>query len=737
MAGLLDTLRSTIGVSGRRVYETEKKQPPFSGLSLKEKLQRIVLDKRIQGRDQRQRNHAVWYLMALYYRGYQHVELSESGDRFDVFEREDFYVENQFRKHVDHVKQLLNKMEGDVIVRPGSSSPQDLATARVADPILASQMDEVGHETLLDIKNLYKCLFGNAFIFTDYIQNKKYGSIVTPKYSYEERPGIDGEPMLSKVANGYTTEHRGKQIATVCSPLEINVSPDIRPFTETPFIQWISRQDIDLLNYIYPGLNLNSGDSQAESDMAMEYLENLGNMSGNVLGDPVTHSGEDARRQKAELVRTWLLPCEFRGDKELEKEFPDGAHITTVNGKCVEYYPEALQDRWTHEVLIPVPHALLGDGLYDAILMQDQINEINSLLIQHMRYTTVGRTYYNSSAFDASKNIVNDPAYSFVPVAVPMEGRITDTFAQAGPTALSQDVPAWLATVKQAMQDMTSAYDPATGKGLGANTPYSQSVFLTERAQSRWEGSLRYNRPEMIRFRRQLLEDAKRRDSIRVSMTDNIGQWSFEQYTAADLQGSVDILLTNTDFKPKSRAEQVQGLQMLTTLLPIIQTMSPKQKLRVEELLGLPPDSNPMSTQIARARRMIDLLTKGEEIAPLALVDDPQAQVPVFQDFLASEEGDALADTPEGQQIRTNIYMYMATLIQMGVAQMSSPGGQAAAQIQGRMPQPQGQPGGPPPSEGKPPGGQPGQPGGGPGSAEQPNAQSPAQPAPPVSAPSA
>src|SRR3990167_2849097 len=714
MAGLLDSLRSTLGVPGRRVYETEKKSPPFTGLSSKEKLQRIVLEKRIQGRDNRQRNQAVWYLMALYYRGHQSVELSESGDRFDVYERDDYYVENQFRKHVDHVTQIQNRMEGDVIVRPASNSPIDLATARVADPILTSQMDEIGYDTVLDLKNLYKCLFGNAFIFTDYLKNKKYGSIVTPKYSYEERPGPDGEPLLSKVVNGYATEHKGRQICTVCSPLEINISPDIRPFTETPFLQWISRQDIDLINYIYPGLNLQSGDSEAETDMAQHYLEVLGNLQGSIGGDAYT-SG-DSRRMKVELARTWLQPCEFKGDKELEREFPDVAHITTVNGKCVEYYPEALQDRWTHEVLIPVPHSLLGDGLYDAILMQDQINEINSLLIQHMRYTVVGHKVYDSNIIDP-KDVVNHPANGWIPGKPGLDKSIRDAAQDLSPNALSQDVPAWLATVKQAMQDMTSAYDPATGKGLGANTPYSQSVFLTERAQSRWQGSLSYNRPEMIRFRRQLLEDAKRIDSIKVSMTDNIGQWSFQQYTAADLQGSVDILLSNTDFKPKSRAEQVQGLQMLTTLVPIIGSMPPKQKLRVEELLGLPPDANPMSGQISRAYRMIDRIKKGETIAPLPLVDDPQSQVPVFSDFLASEEGEALAESEP--ETFANVYLYMSTLLNMGVLQMGSPGGQMAMQIQGRGQQPPGQDGGPPPAgQPKPAGGQPGQPGGGPGSAK-------------------
>jgi hypothetical protein len=278
------------------------------------------------------------------------------------------------------------------------------------------------------------------------------------------------------------------------------------------------------------------------------------------------------------------------------------------------------------------------------------------------------------------------------------------------------------------MQDMSSAYDPAVGKGIGANTPYSQSVFLTERAQSRWQGSLSYNRPQYISMHKQLLKFAQNEwiETRSSAMKANTGAWSFQQFTQADLSGEIDISISNTDMAPKGRAEQIQALQMLGEMTQLMPMLSPKQKLRVEEILGMPPDSNPVSAQISRAYRHIDRIVKGETITPLPFVDDPEAQIPVLIEFLAGEDGEELANTDP--QTFANVYTFMSTLLMMlqgqqGFAMPGKPGAQPPA-------------GGPPNAQPKgTPGGQPGQQGGGP-SPEGMEAQSPA-PAPPISPPNA
>src|SRR6188768_919539 len=114
------------GVSGPKIYENKGQTDQFTGMKLKEKLQSITGYVRTCDREQRIRRNTVFYLMSLYYQGYQNVELNAGSSSFEIYEREDFYVENQFRHHVDAVVNSISKNEGDLVIRPASSNPQDI-----------------------------------------------------------------------------------------------------------------------------------------------------------------------------------------------------------------------------------------------------------------------------------------------------------------------------------------------------------------------------------------------------------------------------------------------------------------------------------------------------------------------------------------------------------------------------------------------------------------------------------
>lgn len=730
-----NAIQNKRGVPGKKIYENKPAIDTFTGMNVTEKLQSIVGYVRICDREQRLRRNTVFYLMALYYQGYQNVELSPGTSTFDIYEREDFYVENQFRHNVDAVVNAISKNEGNLVIRPASSNPKDITKARVAGPILDMQKSTIGYERVRDIKNLYKALFGNAFIFTDYIRDAKYGTIVTPKFEYKEIPDdMDptADPFMSKVPAGVSKTNKGREVCVVCSPLEVGVRADTKGFENLPWLDWRSRQDNEVLNYMYPGLGASGGTSSIDDSLSQQYLDVLAQLPGSVLGDAEAINIGNSQVRKSEYGRTWLEPCMFNGDKELLRTFPTGVHVATVNGVVVDYYEETLFDRWTHEVLIPVPHSLLGDGLYDALLMQDIVNEANSLILQNVRYATVGHNIYDATVIDP-KDIVNDPKNGWIPGKPSLDKNIRDAVFQVLPQQLSGEVAQWLGAKQLSMQDMTSAYDSSVGKSLGANAPYSQSVFLNERAQSRWGGSLSYNRPERIRFHQQLLKIAQEDwlEPKTNAVVANTGSWSFNEFSQADLDGEIDLSFSDSDLAPKSRSEQIQALSMMSTLMPLLQALPPKQKLRAEEIMGMPPDANPSSTQISRAYRQIDRITNGEVVTPLPLVDDPNTQVPVIADFLASEEGEDLAKSDA--TAFSNVYTYLAALMHMlqGMQGFTQPG-------QGAPPNPND-----PNQQGKEkqaPGGKPGQPGGGPGGpggANQPNAQSPAQPAPPVAPPSA
>jgi hypothetical protein len=416
----------------------------------------------------------------------------------------------------------------------------------------------------------------------------------------------------------------------------------------------------------------------------------------------------------------------FAGDSELEKEFPDGVHIAMVGGELVDYYPENMFDRWTHEVLIPVPHSLMGDGLYDCMLTQDQINEANSLFLSHVQHSTTGHNIFDSTMID-SKTIKNDPKATWIKASPTIDKNITQAVFQVRPSPLSPDVANWIVTRKDAMEDMSSAYGPSVGKGIGANTPYSQSVFLTERAQSRWAGSNNYNRPELIRFHQNLLNIAQNEwmETRTQAAIANTGAWSFKQFTQADLSGEIDLSFSNTDLQPKSRAEQIQALQMLAEITPLMPMLSQKQKLRAMEILGMPPDTDPVNVQISRAYRQIDRIVTGEIVQPLPFVDDPNMQVPVIGEFLAGEDGEELANT--NPQAFAAVYAYQGVCMMMlqGMQGFAMPPGMGQPQTAAPGAPNPAQPGGPEKPKGQP-GGQPGQAPGGP------QAQTPAGNAPPV-----
>ncbi len=731
MPSLIQGLKNLTGGDGRKTAYKKTPDPKtgFENLSETEKLQTLVNDIRGYDRDNRQRRNMSYYLMGLYYQGYQSVELNVDGDGYDVYERPDLYIENQFRKDVDAVVGMLNDLETEPVSRPGSDDPKDIAAARAGEPVLEMIQENIAYEQVRHLKNQYKALFGTAFIVTDYIVDKKYGTVVNPKFKYEEMPGPDGEPLMTKIADGFETRSKGSEVAIVLSPLETHCKTDIKGGIENlPWFQWLSWPDFSTVNYAYPGLNAGPS-SSTEHTLAKHYMNILGNLSGNVMGQAVT-LGEPT--DKCELARTWIRPCEFRGDKELLRKYPDGVHVVSVNGMVADMYAENLTDKVTVERLLVLPHSFLGDGLYDAVMQQDQINITNSLIIKHLMYSTVGHKLYDQSVVDP-KDVVNDPENGWIPARPQMGVPLSNSVQDLRPNTLSQDVTAWRTSLRESMQDMTT-YDVAGGKSLGANAPYSQSVFLTEKSQGRWKQSVKYNRPELMRFWKQLIKIAQTDwvDDRTRSIKNNTGGWTFEAFSSADLQGNIDIALRNEDFKPKSRAEQVQAVTHLVELAPIIPMLSPKQKLAIEELLGLPADSNPMTGQIGRAYRNIDRIIKGEIVTPLPFVDDPKMQQPVYQAFLVSEKGEDLA--MENPEAYANIHTLMLTGMMMGMGAANSPVGQFMAPPQ-EQPMQNGTPA--KPGEPKPPGGQPGQQGGGPeaGSGQQ-MAQSPAsdkQPAPPPS----
>ena len=113
-----------------------------------------------------------------------------------------------------------------------------------------------------------------------------------------------------------------------------------------------------------------------------------------------------------------------------------------------------------------------------------------------------------------------------------------------------------------------------------------------------------------------------------------------------------------------SRAERAAGLEMWQQMIPMFQYMTQKQKIYVAEMTGFPTDSNPETLQIQKANRDIQKIIAGDqEVVPNLLYVDLPIYIKTFREYLASKDGDMLAE--ENEQAFNGLIIVLTTALQM------------------------------------------------------------------------
>src|SRR5581483_6805340 len=116
------------------------------------------------------------------------------------------YSENRFRRNALILAGLLVRMEPTPVIRPGSESPLDLEAALSNEHALEIIHEHIGLDQIKADKSLMKVLFGNAFIYSDYESNRRYGTVLVPKFKYDvtNLPGASVCPQCDLTAEENT-----------------------------------------------------------------------------------------------------------------------------------------------------------------------------------------------------------------------------------------------------------------------------------------------------------------------------------------------------------------------------------------------------------------------------------------------------------------------------------------------------------------------------------------------------
>lgn len=672
------------GITSRK-SSTQERKPPFGpGMSPEDKIREILILKRMENYQEDIRRARTYLINDLFFRGYQNIGPFDDVRGWAVYDAEPVeYQENRFRRNVLINAGGLIRSEPMPVIRPASGSIEDLEAATTGQDAWEKAKDEICYDRLIAEKSLMKPLFGNAFIFSGYQVSRRFGTLLVPKMGFEdvEIPGAalcpecgmtgeygtmlcpqcgslmeQQEPMMiqQESITGYDEQLRGQLFSTAFSPLEIKVRSKVKGgLVNAPYLLRNWREDIDLLEYAFPGEEFGNApidtvSGSASSDIVLQYQQLLASVTGNPDGarGPLWTTLQDFGQR--DVVMGWLAPQTFKGDKDLEREFPDGVMGVLVGTQIVDVQPQRLTDVWTHEVYLPNAHSFYGDGMYDDIPIQRSINKIGQLTERHLEYDTIPLRLFDDTMF-STKPVSNDPATKWLGVETSLERGLDKAVKDLPAQNLSWDVGELYRNRIQADADISGATDPLGGKIAGANTPYSAQLLAVEQGQTRFLPTASYNRDAVGEHTRQVLKLAQnnwgKNDPRQLAEIDaNTGRSTWKQFTGLDLsKGSWNVYVAKTDFKPKTRGEQMQALDVAKNYgINVVET--PKMRLELFEKIGLDPSGDTLSTQARRAGRIIDWYRQGIVYAPQPLIDDGMIQAPVILEFLASPQGDDLLE---------------------------------------------------------------------------------------------
>ena len=685
----------------------------FSDLSFEERLSTLYQEHRVEDRNGRLALNRAWFASSLYYQGKQRVAYDPDTGSLMWYDRmpgEDYYVENQYRKDVNANMATLIRSQIQPEPRPSSENPEDIAAASKAKAALHVIEDDVAEKRLKVKKSLYLTLYGNAFRYNGFEYDEKNGVEQIPRFKYEdvEIAGVDicpecgttvetnektpvecpecgaimelvsqTESLPTKVEDGFEERTKGRNISHITGPLEMYARSKCTELSNQPYLFWVRRLDAETVKHFRPKAEIGTatmGSTGAgDADLSQYYIDVLSTLAGGPIEGTYEASGERYYRE-VEYSMCWIRPESFKGDTELKRKFPDGVQFEVVNGTYIKETARniSMDKCWTHYIYLLNPYSFWGDGMVDALPMQDQINETGSLLTRHLRFSTLGKKIYDQEMITPAW-LSNNPGEEWIPANRQLEKSIREAVFEVNPTPLSGDVGAWMVNQHQAMRDMSRSYNPFQ---RGANTPYSADVFQAEQAAGQFLPTVEYNQESLITSCHQQL------DLFRENVTeersskfkDNTGRWSHEKFRGADLaSGSFDIYIAQAESMPRTKAEKVAGLELFTNIAPMLGGLSQKQKIYVLDICGLPADANPDTAVSQKAYRDIEsIIKRNEDVTPNMFILGEQLPIYIktIREYLMSEEGDELAI--ENADSFVKVHDLMITSIMM--AQMQTAG---------------------------------------------------------------
>ena len=566
-------------------------------LTLWKRVKKESLDTRWVWERQWQRN--LWYILGRQwieyfpdYGGWREKRMSPQVPR---------PVTNYCKDTVNAIRSIFTGIKLGVYVRPNGQSPENVATATIADELTPVVHERHRMRAVLGEFDFWLIALGNAFLHTFLDYDLKYG-VITREFEQcaackqlvptDERvsqaepcPTCGGRefvPALDESGQPIKEEQpKGRPTTVALSPLEVAFPNSYSTFADVPYIvrsrwrpKWYFEQH-PTLKALVPEMSW----AKTPDDRMLQLFKSLS--THNDLGVMPTYLSESSFASDEEGVAEYevqMKPCDA---------YPEGLVFRVVGDKSPkilhleddEAIPGPLPYRdakgqpvwtWTHAGYDPVGGRILASGPIDLIIeKQNQINQVDSMTLM-----TFGRMAAGGWLLPKGAEIEHATKLSTPGVIVRWNPNTVSGNAKPERFEGVQINDSWFKYREQLvteLEKLTKTFDIIKGAKPTGVEAFSALQLMVEQGQSAfaWPFQARGEAyKEWYGFALELEREFGPDEYVKAAMGPT-RSWTFKTFQRAQLQGSVAVLVEDGSTAPKTSlgmraaVQQAQAMGML------------------------------------------------------------------------------------------------------------------------------------------------------------------------------
>jgi len=598
-----------------------------------------------------------WTRNSLLYQGYHDLEWSLASSSWETATEEfiDFaFPNNYFRSQILYGVSMYIKSPPKFSFGPTATDYESQAIAQATMKALPVIQKNVNYEVMRAWEALFLRLYGNAFRYSYYSLDARYGTITVPVYDAVPQEMEDpetGETHLIPVPQvvGEVLYPRGQEVTDVVHPLEVYVRSNSINLQDTPFLVRARLVDKKRLQASFQDMKLGGGSGRYTDDLSINYKEMLSELSGDSI-NPVAWYSQASKDEGTIFIQAWIRPAMYWDDKELLRRFPHGMYAAVNGDTLLETRDESLDDHWVHMLYKMVPGRFWGDGEDDLVPKQLQLNTTEQLITKNIAYNSVPQTWVKDQTVNKDR-ITNDPGE--VNVVKNIQGqKIKDSIMVTPGQNLSQETYAWRGFIKEDMEFHSNTPGSAIGRHQpGVDTLGGQQMFAASAESNLSPMQVLYKQANEEWARQVIRLAAMNWIDERVSAVEGMnGQWEFTKLKRAALDP--DRVIINARILPVDFAQQQAFTQAIA--VGALNPQDPRVANKALELYNLPIELNAYSMDAKVQWKEIDRMKMGNPVPIRPFIDANPTHIEICRIWLNSDEAEQ-----EDPQIYQLVYTHM------------------------------------------------------------------------------